>query len=233
MRPYRSSVRRRRGFSLTEMVVAAVLATLLMSLLAMSWVAFGRPALEVEARARIAQEGILATQSIACDLGGFLADTPGQTGTLVPVSIRRLELLQQRCVPPELPGGELGDVIVITYQLSGEPARSIQLIHRRDDDHRQVRDGLLRRPEPEQCQPGLDPDHDRLPLLHGNLYLDRCTSIMIGPAPVRPRRGYSLTVVLIFLILLFALWSTVSAQPPACSESRRTGSCNRPAIRVR
>ncbi len=33
---------------------------------------------------------------------------------------------------------------------------------------------------------------------------------MIGPAPVRPRRGYSLTVVLIFLILLFALWSAAS-----------------------
>jgi Tfp pilus assembly protein PilX len=32
---------------------------------------------------------------------------------------------------------------------------------------------------------------------------------MIGTAPARPRRGYSLTVVLIFLILLFALWSAV------------------------
>ncbi|MFI5454622.1 MAG: hypothetical protein ACHRXM_04150 [Isosphaerales bacterium] len=32
---------------------------------------------------------------------------------------------------------------------------------------------------------------------------------MIRPLHVNPRRGYSLTVVLIFLILLFALWSTV------------------------
>jgi Tfp pilus assembly protein PilX len=32
---------------------------------------------------------------------------------------------------------------------------------------------------------------------------------MIGPALARPRRGYSLTVVFIFLVLLFALWSSV------------------------
>ncbi len=32
---------------------------------------------------------------------------------------------------------------------------------------------------------------------------------MIRPRHVNPRRGYSLTVVLIFLVLLFALWSTV------------------------
>lgn len=33
---------------------------------------------------------------------------------------------------------------------------------------------------------------------------------MMGRAPVRPRRGYSLTVVFIFLILLFALWTTAA-----------------------
>ena len=32
---------------------------------------------------------------------------------------------------------------------------------------------------------------------------------MIRPSRARTRKGYSLTVVLIFLILLFALWSTV------------------------
>jgi hypothetical protein len=32
---------------------------------------------------------------------------------------------------------------------------------------------------------------------------------MIRPLHTNPRRGYSLTVVVIFLILLFALWSTV------------------------
>ena len=59
----------------------AFLATILGLLLAMSCATFGRPALEVDARARITQEGILAAQSIACDLGGFLADSSGRTGT--------------------------------------------------------------------------------------------------------------------------------------------------------
>ena len=54
------------GFTLIEMIIASVLATLLLSLLALTWASFGRTALEVEARARITQEGILATQSIAC-----------------------------------------------------------------------------------------------------------------------------------------------------------------------
>jgi Tfp pilus assembly protein PilW len=75
----RATLRRRAGISATEMVVATGLATLLLLLLASAWANFGRPALEVEARARIEQEGILAAQSLACDLGGFLADTPGRT----------------------------------------------------------------------------------------------------------------------------------------------------------
>ena len=37
---------------------------------------------------------------------------------------------------------------------------------------------------------------------------------MIGPTRTRPRRGYSLTAVFIFLILLFALWSA-AARPTA------------------
>ncbi len=81
--PPRAAVRHRRaGITVTEMVVATGLATLLMMLLATTWATFGRPALEVEARARIEQEGILAAQSLACDFGGFLADTPGRTGTM-------------------------------------------------------------------------------------------------------------------------------------------------------
>jgi hypothetical protein len=76
----RAAIRRRAGITLTEMVVASGLASLLAVLLATTWMNFGRPALEVEARARIAQEGILAAQSLACDFGGFVADTPGRTG---------------------------------------------------------------------------------------------------------------------------------------------------------
>lgn len=74
--------RRRAGTTLSEMVVATALGVLLMLLVATTWATFGRPALEVESRARIEQEGILAAQSLACDFGGFLADTPGRTGTM-------------------------------------------------------------------------------------------------------------------------------------------------------
>jgi hypothetical protein len=81
MRPVR---RRRVGIMIIEMVVVTGLATLLIILLATSWATFGRPGLEVEARARLEQEGILIAQSLACDLGGFLDDdpsaSPGRTG---------------------------------------------------------------------------------------------------------------------------------------------------------
>jgi hypothetical protein len=81
--PHRDAMRRRRaGMTVTEMVVSTALGVLLMMLVATTWATFGRPALEVESRARIEQEGILATQSLACDFGGFLADTPGRTGTM-------------------------------------------------------------------------------------------------------------------------------------------------------
>jgi hypothetical protein len=83
LRPFRIVQERgaSRGFSLLETMLASFLATLLGMLLAMSCATFGRPALEVDARARITQEGILAAQSIACDLGGYLADSAGRIGT--------------------------------------------------------------------------------------------------------------------------------------------------------
>ncbi len=61
---------------MTGMVVATGIATLLMVLLATTWATFGRRALEVEARARIQQEGVLAAEALARDFGGFLADAP-------------------------------------------------------------------------------------------------------------------------------------------------------------
>lgn len=67
---------------MTETVVATALGVLLLMLLGTTWATFGCPALEVEARVRIEQEGILAAQSLACDFGGFLADTQGRTGTV-------------------------------------------------------------------------------------------------------------------------------------------------------
>jgi hypothetical protein len=73
---------RRAGMMVVELIIATGLTALLLMLLATTWATFGRPALEVDARARIEQEGILAAQSLACDFGGFLADSPGRIGTI-------------------------------------------------------------------------------------------------------------------------------------------------------
>jgi type II secretory pathway pseudopilin PulG len=116
---------RSRGFTLMEMIIAGMLAALLGMLLAGALVAFGRPALEVEARARITQEAILATQSLACDLGGFLADISGRTGTLVqyPFSVPPWDVSQG--TPPgtvlllNFQGASSGNLIVISYQRQG------------------------------------------------------------------------------------------------------------------
>jgi hypothetical protein len=126
--PIRALVRRRRaGIALTEMVVATGLATLLVILLGTTWATFGRPALEVEARARIEQEGILAAQSLACDFGGFLADTPGRTGAMQ----TGVASPYQASSPPwdvsnpgvlllNFYGASTSDTVVISYQLEGQ-----------------------------------------------------------------------------------------------------------------
>jgi hypothetical protein len=111
--------RARRGFSLLDAVLASFLATLLGMLLAMSCATFGRPALEVDARARITQEGILAAQSIACDLGGFLADTAGRTGTSSQYAFSSWDLSQGSVLVVYFQGANPPDLIAITYELSG------------------------------------------------------------------------------------------------------------------
>jgi Tfp pilus assembly protein PilW len=111
----------RRGFSLVETMLASVLATLLGVLLAMSCATFGRPALEVEARARITQEGILAAQSIACDLGGFLADNLGRTGRLDQYVFVNWDVSNGNVLVLNYYGATTTprDLVNITYQLSG------------------------------------------------------------------------------------------------------------------
>ena len=110
----------RRGFALIDAVMASFLATLLGLLLAMSCATFGRPALEVDARARLTQEGILAAQSIACDLGGFLADSTGRTGTATQYSFSGWDLSQGSVLVLNFQGATSSDLIAITYQLSGD-----------------------------------------------------------------------------------------------------------------
>jgi hypothetical protein len=110
---------RRRGYTLTEMVICAGLATLLGFLLAGACATFARPALEVEARARIEQEAILASQSLACDLGGYLPDSPGQTGTLGQYDFVDWDLSNSNTLVLNFQGAASGDLIVITYELQG------------------------------------------------------------------------------------------------------------------
>jgi type II secretory pathway component PulJ len=73
----------RRGFTITEMVIAAFLSAFLALLLAAAVATFARPAAEVDGRTRLALEASLAAEALARDLGGFLADNSGNPGTLI------------------------------------------------------------------------------------------------------------------------------------------------------
>lgn len=115
---------RRASFSMTEMTVASALAALVMILVATTWTTFGKPALEVEARARIEQEGILAVQSLACDLGGFLADLPGRSGPLTAASSNIYQFTGWDVSHPGVlllnyVGPSTSPVITVSYQLQG------------------------------------------------------------------------------------------------------------------
>jgi Tfp pilus assembly protein PilE len=110
----------RRGFSLIETMVASVLAAFLGILLALACASFGRSAVEVECRARLAQEGILAAQSLACDFGGYLADAPGRTGTLTQYSFASWDVSGGNVLILYFQGSTGTDVIAVTYQLSGD-----------------------------------------------------------------------------------------------------------------
>ena len=74
--------RTRRGFTITEMVIAAFLTAFLALLLATAVATFARPAAEVDGRTRLALEASLAAEALARDLGGFSADNSGNPGTL-------------------------------------------------------------------------------------------------------------------------------------------------------
>jgi prepilin-type N-terminal cleavage/methylation domain-containing protein len=63
------SIHRRRGFTLTEMLMTAFLMGLMGVLLGNAWAAFGRPAVANVARCRVAQEANLAAEALARDIG--------------------------------------------------------------------------------------------------------------------------------------------------------------------
>ena len=81
-RSTRTSAPRRRGFTLIEMAVATLLLALLGVLLSDAVAAFARPANEVDHRTRVAMEANLAAEALARDLGGYLADSQADPGTL-------------------------------------------------------------------------------------------------------------------------------------------------------
>lgn len=72
---------RRRGFTLLELLVAAVLTTMLAAFLAGTWISIRRSVVNVDSRARIAQEANLALAALANDCCGSLANPAGRLGT--------------------------------------------------------------------------------------------------------------------------------------------------------
>ena len=73
----RSATTSRRGFTLIELSVVCLLTAILASLMTTVWIAFGRPAMEVSSRVRLAREATLAIASLSADLGGGLAGPDG------------------------------------------------------------------------------------------------------------------------------------------------------------
>jgi prepilin-type N-terminal cleavage/methylation domain-containing protein len=80
----------RRGFTLIEMVVATFLIALLSMLLALSWKTFGVPAVDVEARARLALSANLAAAALAQDMRGYQVRLEGKTGPSDSIQVYRL-----------------------------------------------------------------------------------------------------------------------------------------------
>ncbi len=76
------------------MVVATFLIALLSTLLALSWKAFGIPAVEVEARARLALSANLAASSLAQDLGGYQVRLEAKPGPVdvSPVTSKQVQI---------------------------------------------------------------------------------------------------------------------------------------------
>jgi Tfp pilus assembly protein PilW len=114
--------RTRRGFTITEMVIATFLSAFLALLLAAVVATFARPAAEVDGRTRLALEASLAAEALARDLGGYVADNGGTPGNLT-------QYKYNLTAWPPNPGSMLllnfqgansGSPVIVTYQQNSQ-----------------------------------------------------------------------------------------------------------------
>jgi type II secretory pathway component PulJ len=73
-------IRPRSGFSLVEVIVANGLMVLLVMILAQTWSGLVRPTIDLGIRTSLFQEANLATDALARDLAGSLANPEGRLG---------------------------------------------------------------------------------------------------------------------------------------------------------
>jgi prepilin-type N-terminal cleavage/methylation domain-containing protein len=114
----------RRGFTLIEMAVATFLIALLGTLLALAWKVFGVPAVDVEARARLALSANLAAAALTQDMCGYQVRLEGKTGHGDLVQVYRLYKFDSWqntedhvCLlfKPENPASNLKSIIISYY----------------------------------------------------------------------------------------------------------------------
>ncbi len=71
----------RGGFTLLEVMVASIVMSLFVVLIAHAWRALGRPSADMALRGRLMQEAALAQAALAADLGGYLSNSDGRLGS--------------------------------------------------------------------------------------------------------------------------------------------------------
>ena len=118
--PTDGRTRTRRGFTITEMVIATFLTAFLALLLATAVATFARPAAEVDGRTRLALEASLAAEALARDLGGFSADNSGNPGTLTQYKFASWSLSSDgTTLLLNFQGTTSGSSFIVTYQQQG------------------------------------------------------------------------------------------------------------------
>jgi prepilin-type N-terminal cleavage/methylation domain-containing protein len=128
IRPLPGNRGRRGGFTLIEMMVVCFMLSLLATMMAGAWSAFGKPAVNVDARCRIAQEASLAAESLARDLSGYLPNSgalPGGqasakfVGRMEPENTALWLCFDSQASPNRTADWASPDTVIV-YQLSGD-----------------------------------------------------------------------------------------------------------------